>query len=107
MGPELRQLRCFVAVAEELNFSAAARRLYMSQQALSRVVAQLERELGVRLFERTTRSVRLTAAGEAMLVWARRSTVAADEAVTAARRAESGDALRPLRLDLSATSLCI
>ncbi len=103
--PELRHLRYFVAVAEELSFSVAARRLFVSQQALSRIVQQLERELGVKLFERTTRSVRLTAAGEAMLVWARRSTVAADKAVDAARRAELGEDVRPLRLDLSATSL--
>ncbi|MFC6937228.1 LysR family transcriptional regulator [Actinomadura yumaensis] len=94
-----------MAVAEELNFSAAARRLYVSQQALSRVIQQLEREVGVALFERTTRSVRLTPAGEAMLGWARRSAAAADEAVGAARRAADGDRPRPLRLDLSATSL--
>jgi DNA-binding transcriptional LysR family regulator len=104
MSLELRQLRYFVAVAEELNFSAAARQLYVSQQALSRVIQQLERELGVKLFERTTRAVRLTAAGEAMLVWSRRSVAAADEAVNAARRADVGD-VRALRLDLSAASL--
>lgn len=105
MSPDVQHLRYFVAVAEELNFSVAARRLYVSQQALSRAIQQLERQLGVKLFERTTRSVRLTAAGEAMLVWARRSTSAADEAVKAARRADLGDDVRPLRLDLSATSL--
>jgi DNA-binding MarR family transcriptional regulator len=70
--PELRHLRYFVAVAEELNFSAAARREFVSQQALSRIIQQLEAELGVLLFERTSRSVRLTPAGEAMLAAARR-----------------------------------
>jgi DNA-binding transcriptional LysR family regulator len=105
VGAELRHLRYFVAVAEELNFSVAARRLYVTQQALSRLIQQLERELGVKLFERTTRSVRLTASGEAMLGWARRAIVAAEEAVDAARRVELGDEVRPLRLDLSAGSL--
>jgi DNA-binding transcriptional LysR family regulator len=105
MSVDLRHLRCFVAVAEDLNFSIASRRLYVSQQALSRMVQQLEREVGVKLFHRTTRSVRLTAAGDAMLIWARRSTAAADEAVRAARHTELGGDVRPLRLDLSATSL--
>lgn len=101
MSPELRHLRCFLAVAEELSFSAAANRLYMSQQALSRTVAQLERELGTRLFERTSRSVALTLAGEAMVVHARRAAAAADDAFDAAQRAERGDLARPLRVDIS------
>ncbi|MCP2337398.1 DNA-binding transcriptional LysR family regulator [Actinomadura rupiterrae] len=84
-----------------MNFSVAARRLFVSQQALSRVIQQLERELGVTLFERTTRSVRLTAAGEAMQPWARRAIAAAEEAVGAARRV----GVRPLRLDLASTGL--
>ena len=57
---ELRQLRTFVAVAEELNFTRAAARLHLAQQAVSKTVRQLERELGVELLERTTREVRLT-----------------------------------------------
>ena len=61
--PELRQLRAFVAVAQELNFTRAAERLHLGQQAVSKSVRQLERELGVTLLERTTREVRLTAAG--------------------------------------------
>ena len=97
--PELRHLRYFVAVAEELNFSAAARREYVSQQALSRIIQQLEAELGVLLFERTARSVRLTPAGDAMLAAARRSAAAADEAFDAARRAQRGEVNRPVRIE--------
>jgi DNA-binding transcriptional LysR family regulator len=103
--PELRHLRYFVAVAEELNFSAAARREHVSQQALSRIIQQLEAELGVLLFERTTRSVRPTAAGEAMLAAARRASAAADEAFDSARRAHRGEAGRPLRIEIGSGSL--
>jgi DNA-binding transcriptional LysR family regulator len=60
----LRELECFSAVAEELNFTAAARRLHLSQPPLSRHIASLEAKLGAALFLRTRRSVRLTAAGE-------------------------------------------
>jgi DNA-binding transcriptional LysR family regulator len=103
--PELKHMRYFVAVAEELNFSAAARRLYVSQQALSRVIQQFERELGVQLFERTTRSVRLTRAGDALLESAKRSISAAEEAFETARRAESGAGGRVLRVDISSSGL--
>lgn len=103
--PELRHLRYFVAVAEELNFSAAARREYVSQQALSRIIQQLEAELGVLLFARTTRSVSLTPAGEAMLAAARRSTAAADEAFEEARRAQRGEVDRPVRIEFGSGAL--
>jgi DNA-binding transcriptional LysR family regulator len=100
MSPELRHLRSFLAVAEERSFSAAARRLHVSQQALSRSVQQLERELGTVLFDRDARPIELTAAGEAMLASARRSIAAADQAFDAARRAEGGRHT-PLRVDVS------
>src|SRR5215475_13111660 len=64
---DTRLLRAFVTVAEELNFSRAAKRLFVAQQALSSQVQQLESRLGVRLFERTTRAVSLTEAGDRFL----------------------------------------
>ncbi|MEU7970361.1 LysR family transcriptional regulator [Streptomyces sp. NPDC049097] len=68
---EVMHLRCFVAVAEELNFSAAARRLHMATPPLSQRIRDLERELGQRLFERDTHSIALTPAGTALLPFAR------------------------------------
>jgi DNA-binding transcriptional LysR family regulator len=64
---ELRHLRSFVAAAEELNFTRAAARVHLAQQALSAQIRQLEQFVGVRLFNRTTRKVELTAAGHALL----------------------------------------
>jgi DNA-binding transcriptional LysR family regulator len=88
--PELRQLRAFVAVAETLNFTRAAERLHLGQQAVSKTVGQLERELGVPLLERTTREVRLTAAGSALLAAGRDVLASADRAFDAARAAGRG-----------------
>lgn len=64
---ELRHLRCFLAVAEELHFARAAERLHIEQSPLSRAIKELEEDFGVRLFERTTRSTRLTYAGYILL----------------------------------------
>src|SRR5215207_4300604 len=84
---ELRQLRYFVAVAEELHFRRAAERLYVAQPAVSEQVRKLEAELGVRLFDRTNRRVEMTTAGTALLDEARRVLRHADIAQRAARNA--------------------
>ena len=83
--PELRHLQHFVAAAEELNFTRAAARLHVVQQSLSATIKQLERELGVRLFDRTTRVVRLTAAGQDFLPAARHVLTEAEHAFASAR----------------------
>src|SRR5215210_8205858 len=82
-GVEIRHLRAFVAVAEELNFSRAAERLYLSQPALSRQIRALEQVLSCELLRRSTHRVELTLAGEALLERARCVLVAVDEAVSA------------------------
>ena len=97
---ELRHLRYFIAVAEELNFSRAAERLHMAQPPLSAAIRQLERDLGVELFIRTTREVRLTDAGRAFLDGARRTLAEADRAAEEAKRAGAGE-LGKLRIAYS------
>lgn len=87
---ELRHLRGFVAVAEELHFARAAERLHIEQSPLSRAIKELECDLGVRLFERTTRSTRLTWAGQVLLQHVRRIFTAIDQARVSVRAAAAG-----------------
>lgn len=88
---ELRHLTAFTAVAEELHFGRAAKRLQMAQPPLSQQIRQLEKELGVQLFERNTRSVRLTSAGESFLEPVRTVLDDLDTAVRAAKAAGRGE----------------
>jgi DNA-binding transcriptional LysR family regulator len=90
--PDLRELRVFVAVAEALSFTRAAEHLHLAQQTVSRTVSDLEGELGVELLERTSREVRLTAAGAALLGPARDTLSQAAAAFEAAREVGAGRA---------------
>lgn len=90
MDIDLRELRYFVTVAEELHFSRAAARLYIDQPTLSRHIRRLEQRLGVRLLERTTRAVALTEAGRAFLERSREILASADSAVNLAQKAAAG-----------------
>ncbi len=83
---ELRALRYFVAVADELHFGRAAERLHVAQPAVSQQIARLERELGVRLLDRSPRRVRLTAAGQRVLDAARGALAAAGQVRIAAQQ---------------------
>lgn len=105
---ELRHLRCFQAVAEELHFARAAERLHIEQSPLSRAIKELEEELGVQLFVRTTRSTRLTLAGRffldhvprvfATLEQARESVKAAANGFHGQFRIALSDGVTPSRL---------
>ena len=92
---DLRLLRAFVAVAEELHFTRAANRLYVAQQALSRDIRRLESQVGARLFTRSTRRVTLTVDGERLLVHARSLLALNDAALKELR-----GAARPLLVDV-------
>lgn len=87
---DLRALRCFLAVADELHFGRAALRLRMAQPALSQVIRRFERRLNVRLFERTTRRVALTGAGAVLVEQGRAILAAVDAAEEAVRRTHQG-----------------
>ena len=87
---ELRHLRCFLAVAEELHFARAAEKLHIEQSPLSRTVKELEEELGVQLFIRTSRSTRLTLAGRLFLKHVPRVFTALEQARESVKSAANG-----------------
>jgi len=90
MRIDLRHLRAFCAVAEELSFRRASNRIGIAQPALSRTIKQLEEETGVTLFERTTRVTRLTEAGRSFLVRTQQLLEGLDNAVVLAQRVQKG-----------------
>lgn len=90
MTVDLRHIRCFVAVAEELHFRRAAEKLGIAQPALSRTIRNLENDLRVDLFDRSNRSVRITKAGKSFLDGSRRVTNSLEAAVDNARRVHQG-----------------
>ncbi|MGW3598488.1 LysR family transcriptional regulator [Streptomyces sp. NPDC005167] len=103
MTPDLRQLRYFVAVAEESSYTRAAERLMISQQSLSQQISLLERMLGVKLFDRGTRGTSLTPVGALFLPEARAVLDRADEAIDVVARAARGE-IGTLRLAFLATT---
>jgi DNA-binding transcriptional LysR family regulator len=103
---ELRHLRYFVKVAAELHFGRAAEALGISQPPLSQQIRMLEQELGVQLFERSSRKVRLTTAGRLFLDEARTILGQADHAVRVTRRAAAGE-IGELTIGLSASTLYV
>ena len=88
--PDIRLLRYFIAVAEELHFGRAADRLFISQPVLSRQIRELEHEVGSELVIRTKRVIRLTDSGIVLLEYARRIVADAEQALEAVKRAETG-----------------
>jgi DNA-binding transcriptional LysR family regulator len=98
---ELRHLRCFVALADELHFGRAAERIGIEQSPFSRAIRELENELGVRLFTRTSRRTQITRAGERLLVEARRILKAVNSVRKIARTVAT-DVKGKLRIGVSA-----
>ena len=100
---ELRHLRYFVTVAEDLSFRRAAERLHLSHPTLSKQIGDLENELGLKLFNRNPRRVELTEVGRGFLVEARRTLVSAQQAITHAREVATGDSARLPQLPTGVT----
>ncbi|HEY6576517.1 MAG TPA: LysR family transcriptional regulator, partial [Mycobacterium sp.] len=88
---DINEIRSFLAVAEELHFGRAAERLHVAQPPLSRTIKQLERELGTTLFDRNTRSVRLTSSGQALVDPAKEVLEALRRAKAAVASADDGE----------------
>jgi DNA-binding transcriptional LysR family regulator len=103
MDVDLRLVRYFLVMAEELHFTAAARRLYVSQPALSNQIRRLETQLGAQLFDRSPRGVTLTAAGEAFLPHARNAITSIRSGVADATAAAGRDEV--LRIDVLESAL--
>ena len=101
---DIQQAQAFITLAEELHFGRAATRLHIAQPPLSRMIRQLERELGVPLFERSTRNVRLTPQGEALVEPARELVMLSQRMTEIARRADAGEIGR-LRLGFAGASV--
>jgi DNA-binding transcriptional LysR family regulator len=101
---EVRELRYFIVLCEELHFSRAAARLHISQSPLSQTIAQLERKLGTRLLDRSSRHVQLTRAGEVLRYHSERLLRDLEDAVGATRRAGGGET-GPLRIAAGPVSL--
>jgi DNA-binding transcriptional LysR family regulator len=97
---EIRQLRYFITLTEELHFARAAERLQMEQSPLSQAIRKMEHILGVRLFERNTRSTRITRAGRVFLDYARRVMALMEQASASARSAALGHG-QQLRIGVS------
>lgn len=97
---ELRHLRCFLAVAQELHFARAAEKLHIEQSPLSRAIKELEEELGVRLFDRNTRGTRLTRAGQTFMEHVPRVFAALTQARDSVRAVSAGYQ-RQLRIAVS------
>src|SRR6202030_1774882 len=101
---EIRRLRYFVAVAEELSFTRAAERLHIAQPPLSIQIKALEQEVGARLFDRDQRHVFLTQAGKHLLIHAREILAAVEGAKVEVKRAELG-AVGSLHLGYAASAM--